>query len=46
MANKNTEYTPRKRSLFVKVMAWVLSILMAGSVATLVISFIVEALTK
>ncbi len=36
MANQNP-----KKSIFVKVMAWVLSILMAGSCATLLITMII-----
>ena len=32
-----------KKQLFVKVMAWILAILMAGSVATLAISLIAAA---
>ncbi len=46
MANHNHTETPRKRSLFVKIMAWALSILMACSTLGLLISVIVELASK
>lgn len=33
-----------KKSLFVRIMAWVLAIIMAGSVATLAVSMILYAI--
>lgn len=43
--NQNERNGGRTRKLWVKIMAWVLSILMAGSVATLTITMLMELLT-
>ncbi len=42
--NKNTTTTKHKKG--VKIMAWILSILMAGSCATLLITILVHLLTQ
>lgn len=41
---QNMSSKEKKKKLFVRIMAWFLSILMAGSVATLAITMIIDLL--
>lgn len=44
MSNQTESKGARRRSLATRIMAWVLSILMMGSAATVIIALIVEHL--